>query len=266
MSAGLKNDEQELIVVDPPHPPEIPIYSRILQYGMLSTIGLIALPYIGYLAITKWKIFSDICAKSAKISIKKRPEYKDSTLLHRIWRSEAGKQYANILEYQRREGYCSRTTQRCVLKSIPQISADRIPEEKRGPTTVQNFASFIDECSKGATKSTVVLGTEGFDAFMSAIQRANDPKVRLSANFLRTPLFGFNQPIFFPHNVLLGFFGGHFSPIVGYLEDANLVCVFDVNHNYGAFLVTPQRLYDAIATFDVTSGKSRGLVVTEILS
>jgi Phytochelatin synthase len=261
---GLKDDET-IIVVDPPHPPSIAMHTRMLQYGFMTVIGFIALPYIGYLAATEWNIFSDIFVKASKDSIKKRAEYKDARIISRIWRTDAGQHYVNAVEYQKREGYCCRTTQRCVLKSIPQLPPDLIPEEKRGPSTIEKYAEFIDECTKGATKSTVVLGTEGFDAFMSTIKRVNDPNVRVSANFLRSPIFGFNKPVFLIHNILLGLFGGHFSPIVGYLEDANLVCVFDVNHNYGPFMVTPQRLYDAVATFDVTSGKSRGLVVTEIL-
>ena len=65
--------------------------------------------------------------------------------------------------------------------------------------------------------------------------------------------------------IIQGFFGGHFSPIVGYLEDENLVAVFDVNHEYSIYLVDPRRLYDSVATHDITSGESRGYVVMEVL-
>ena len=80
---------------------------------------------------------------------------------------------------------------------------------------------------------------------------------------LNSPLFGVNEPKFAPINWILAFFGGHFSPVVGFFEDVNLVAIFDVNHTYSTFFVTPERFYEAIHTFDVTSGKARGLVVTE---
>ena len=90
------------------------------------------------------------------------------------------------------------------------------------------------------------------------------PLSRLSSiSPIISPLFGIKEPTFVPINWILAFFGGHFSPVVGYFEDVNLVAIFDVNHTYSTFFVTPERFYDAIHTFDVTSGKARGLVVTE---
>ena len=81
---------------------------------------------------------------------------------------------------------------------------------------------------------------------------------------IRSPLFGFKKPAFFPYNFLLGLFGGHFSPIVGYMVKEDLVAVFDVNHEYGVYLLSSRRLYDSVNTFDFTSKQTRGLVLTEL--
>ena len=43
------------------------------------------------------------------------------------------------------------------------------------------------------------------------------------------------------------------------------VAVFDVNHNYGTFLVDSYRLFDAVNTFDLLANSYRGLILTEIL-
>jgi hypothetical protein len=37
-----------------------------------------------------------------------------------------------------------------------------------------------------------------------------------------------------------------------------------VNHNYSLFFVTPERFYEAVHTYDITSGLARGLVVVEM--
>jgi hypothetical protein len=124
----------------------------------------------------------------------------------------------------------------------------------------------IDKCAIAGgieTKSTVVFGADGYDSFLKAIKLANDPKFRISCNFLRSPLFGI--PGYLPADLIFVVFGGHFSPIIGYDEDTDLVAVFDVNHKFGMFLVSPKRLYEAVNTYDRSANNTRGLVVTEII-
>ena len=41
--------------------------------------------------------------------------------------------------------------------------------------------------------------------------------------------------------------------------------MFDVNHNYGTFLVDSHRLFDAVNTFDFGAKTSRALILTEVL-
>jgi hypothetical protein len=88
--------------------------------------------------------------------------------------------------------------------------------------------------------------------------------------------------------VLKRIFGGHWSPLGGYLSESSLVHVLDVNDSYGNYLVPTQRLYDAINThgmlslstvllcytfvylkflnvaIDLSNGKPRGLIRIEL--
>ena len=70
---------------------------------------------------------------------------------------------------------------------------------------------------------------------------------RYIVNFSRQPLFG--KKI------------GHHSPIGGYLVDKDLVFLLDVNPDYGPFLVSSARLYQAMDTTDSETGKKRGLLL-----
>mmetsp|Transcript_23827 Transcript_23827/g.34153 ORF Transcript_23827/g.34153 Transcript_23827/m.34153 type:complete len:292 (+) Transcript_23827:220-1095(+) len=255
------------LVVDPLKFPPPSLFSRISKALILPVITMIALPFLFYIAITKFDIFYETFSKAtAEPSIQEAKENKDSEqLLVRLWQSRTGKLFKASLEYQKSEGYCCSATQRCLLKSIPGMDIQSLPEQKRAPATVQKFAQSIDEMSNGATTSSVILGSDGFESFLGAVKRVNDPNVRIALNFLRSPLFGVNKPVFLPFNWLLCFFGGHFSPVVGYFEDVNSVAVFDVNHKYSFFFVSPERLWQAVNTHDVSSGKARGIIVVEVV-
>lgn len=229
-------------------------------------ISIVAIPFFGYISITKFNILKDIFAKAtSELPIQHSTEYKDAELMKRLQQTFSGKLYEHAVEYQIKEGYCCHATQRCLLKSIPKFDNTNLAEQKRGPATIEQFAVTLDTMSGGVTKSKVILGCDGFDAFLSALKRVNDPNVRVALNFLRSPLFGVKKPLFLPFHWLLCFFGGHFSPVIGFFEDLNLVAVFDVNRQYGLFFVSPQRLYQAVNTHDVMSGKNRGIVLVEVL-
>jgi hypothetical protein len=86
--------------------------------------------------------------------------------------------------------------------------------------------------------------------FRAAMISGNDPAKRLIVNFHRGPLFGRGA--------------GHFSPILGYLPDRDLVFVGDVNGDYRPFLVDSERLWRAVTTLDGASGKARGLLIIDM--
>jgi len=189
------------------------LFVRIVRPVAFTVISVIAVPIFCYLVVTKYDLMSSTWRKMQEESIKKQRTYKDEEMMKRLFAStKTGQLYAKAVEYQTMEGYCCPATQRSVLKSVPDMDQAALPPQKRGPATIQKFAEGIDEMAGGKTKSTVVLGSEGYDVFLATLKRVNDPKVRIAANFLRSPLFGINPPAWLPFNLLISFFGGHFSP------------------------------------------------------
>src|SRR5262249_44224338 len=96
-------------------------------------------------------------------------------------------------------------------------------------------------------RTVTILRSLSLAEFRIHMAAANDPSRRYIVNFHRGPLFGRG--------------GGHFSPVLGYLADRDLVFVGDVNARYGPFLVSSERLWRAADTIDSTTGQKRGLIL-----
>jgi Phytochelatin synthase len=250
----------------PPEPSLLTVYGKATLF---STVLVVFSPYLLYTFVRKKDDYMAVWRKSAVPSIKNERTYQDVQLINKMWSTTVGKTYLEAVEYQIREGYCGLATMRCILKSLVlmgKLSPESVPPATSGPMTVKKFAARIDEQSKGATSSRVVLGSEGYEAFLQAIKLSNQPNYRVAINFLRSPLFSAPSPVVFPLNFMKTFFGGHFSVIVGYLESEDVVGVFDVNASYGGlYLVSSRRLFDAVDTLDLQSGEPRGLVVSSIV-
>jgi len=79
--------------------------------------------------------------------------------------------------------------------------------------------------------------------------KGNDPSERIVINFTREPLFGRGH--------------GHFSPVLGYIADQDLVFVGDVSAKFKPWLVPTQRLFEAQNTIDSDNGLKRGVLEIE---
>ena len=88
------------------------------------------------------------------------------------------------------------------------------------------------------------------DGFRTEIAGSNDPARRIIVNFTRASLFGRGH--------------GHFSPVLGYLAEEDLVFVGDVNAAYRPWLVPTIRLYEAQDTVNSASDAKRGLLEVEV--
>ncbi|OQR99660.1 hypothetical protein THRCLA_21800 [Thraustotheca clavata] len=231
---------------------------------VLPIIGILSLPTLLFLFIFKRSVLQAVVQASKYEEFEKAPHYKSPALLARVWATPVGQQYLRgDLEYQQREGYCAIASQRNILKSLPQYPADHLPPATMGAATAKQFAKLLDERSHSRTTSKVVYGDEGFDAFYEAIKLSNDTEYRVTVNFLHATLSGTGS-LWLPWNFLFGIVSGHFSVVLGYLEDEDLVAVFDVNSSYGPYLVETRRLYESVAAQDISSNKSRGLIVSKI--
>jgi hypothetical protein len=257
------------IFKDPVHPENSrSLLSTIGRLVLFNTIALIALPLLfPFLMLFKfkpsWKLMSHIFHGA----FAQPSDCKDEVVMSKLWAQPSAQAYltSNALEYQRREGFCCRTTQRCVLKSIPSVGAHEIPPVCGGPASADAYSTGLDAAVPGKVRSSVVAGEEGYSAFMSALKKVNNPgKYRVSVNFLRPALFGPPAPRLLPSSLLLALFGGHHSPVMGYLEQEDVVGVFDVNHRYGILLLSSRQLFEAVDTFDILSGAKRAIIITEI--
>lgn len=186
------------------------------------------------------------------------------------------------MEYQLREGYCGSATQRCILKSLG-YPHDGIPPQHSGETKpvpwcehiqsmVTNYNNNNNKNSDDKDKYRVTTeiidgGSVSYQEFVSTLRdNLNNPDVRIACNFLRPALMGFTGWRIFPMNFLMGVFGGHFSPVLGILDDASttepLVAVFDTNDKYdGTYFVSAERLYEAVRAVDLSAHKHRALIL-----
>lgn len=218
-------------------------------------------------------------------SLPKESFFQDPELLKRVWQLPSAQHYIRngALMYQKTEGYCGIATLRCILKSFDSFPSDWLPEQTAVPQTPEtwsaNLRQLVDNCNRsGAAGDKVRIEADivqndmlQYDDFLKTIRRLNNPEekgTRIAINYLRSALTGFQSPKWLPMNFLLGLFSGHFSPIVGVLEDSSrssndpLVAVFDVNHKYGGtYLVPAKRLHASIQSIDISTGKGRGMVV-----
>ena len=227
--------------------------------------------------------------KSATIDPASRRWYfQDATLLKQLWKLSSARAYIdNVtqrphLEYQLREGFCGSATQMCILKSFG-IPYEELPPQKSGESKPEEFAEHISRIAgehNVELSTAIVRGDVSYEEFLSALRGglAND-NVRIACNYLRSALTGFER--YYPSFLIASMYGGHFSPIVGIIEndhqhydgkgkrrdekdDNPLVGIFDTNHKYnGAYLVPARRLYAAVHAVDVTAKKERALVLVE---
>jgi hypothetical protein len=188
------------------------------------------------------------------VSIKTLVNYQDPALLQRAWALPEASRYSNPPLWQTNPSACGPTSAVNVLRSLGNANATYDDAAAKagctfglciGGRTLDQLAASLEDPSRKVT----VLRDLTVDQLRDELKHANDPNRRYIANFHRGPLFGKG--------------GGHFSPVGGFLEDADAVFVLDVNQSYGPWLVPLERLQQAMNTRDRTSGRSRGLIRIE---
>ena len=190
-------------------------------------------------------------------SIAETQSFQDPALIARAWLLPVAAAYGeSSYEFQSNPSFCGPTSVANLLRSEGQATDQRavlagsaikplfgiLP---RGLTLDQE----ADLLRHATGRRVTVLRDISLAAFRAELQRSNDPGVRYIVNFHRGPLFAEGH--------------GHFSPILGYLADADLVFVGDVNADYRPFLVPSERLHAAMDTLDADSGRKRGLLRLE---
>jgi len=191
-------------------------------------------------------------------TIEKSATFRNANLLAEAERMPVAQSYlTHHFEYQHNASVCGPTSAADLLRSIghPESQTDVIAHGAIRTVfgyvipglTLDQEASLL----RGVTGAPVTLLRDlDLSTFRKYLVDANDPARRFIVNFHRGPMFGRG--------------GGHFSPILAYLPDRDLVLLGDVNQSYGIYLVSSQRLYDAMNTVDSITGKKRGLLMVSL--
>ncbi len=187
-------------------------------------------------------------------SIKSDPRYQNPALLETAWALPVAQKYRASFEYQVNPMFCGPATAVNVLKSLG------ISKYQQSNVFDPSSISYFKALAAGLTldeMATLVHDSSGWNVtalhnltlvqFREHLKRSNDPDVRYTINFHRKPLWGYSA--------------GHHSPIGGYLEKEDLVFVLDVYDPFKPFLVSSERLFEAMNTVDDEAGKTRGLLL-----
>ena len=191
---------------------------------------------------------------------------------------------------QPRPGFCGIATLNSILRSFggilaadgaaPYLSLHSFPRYVTLEEMVQLIKKVVvrrdpDEKSEwergggNPIESMQVIGggKKGFGSLeqcKAALRQLSHPTqpARIMAIYHRSPLFFCSDDRSVKSKIAC-FPMVHWSPVVAYLEEEDLVLVMDVNHHYGSkgYLVPTRRFYDSVNTRDIFNGNFHGLIL-----
>ncbi len=186
-------------------------------------------------------------------SIRTSEHYQDEALLERAWSLPTAREFDHRVVWQTNGSTCGPSSLANTLRSLDQNATESTVLEGTGLCWSGGCLGglTLDELARVARSAShrriTILRNLTLESLREHVRRSNDPSVRYIVNFHRGPLFSEG--------------GGHHSPLVGYLEDLDLVFVLDVNESFRPWLVETERLFRAIDTVDDSSGQKRGLLL-----
>ena len=225
-----------------------------LRWGIATFAALVAVVVAG-----AWEIGAFSPSPYAHVAtIERTSVFRDAALLAEAERMPVARSYlSRSFEYQHNPSVCGPTSAADVLHSMGRGDSQTEVMTRAGVTTIFGYVIpglTLDQEASVLRKTTgdpvVLLRDLDLAAFRKLLARANDPTLRFVVNFHRGPMFGRGH--------------GHFSPILAYLADRDLVLVGDVNHDYEIYLVGTARLFAAMNTIDDVTGKKRGLLMVTL--
>lgn len=181
----------------------------------------------------------------ATASIRSSPSWQNPELLAKAWALPVAQTYSPLLS-QGFTSICGPTSVANVLRSMG-VRAGKNPLRGFG-FRAMSLEQVVNESAEVVPAGWIVRAVRPATvaALRTELRASNDGRRRYVTNFARSSLFGGGS--------------GHHSPIGGYLEEEDLAFVLDVNAGYGPWLVSTERLFDAMNTVaDWSTGKTRGL-------
>ncbi len=187
-------------------------------------------------------------------TIERRADYHDPRLIDAAWALPVARRYRReTYEFQDNPSFCGPASLANVLRSMGRnLSQHRAIDGSEfepwfgiliGGMTIDELAALARDRTG---RPVSIVRNPTLVQFRAELAQSNDPAFRYIVNFHRGPLFGRGH--------------GHFSPILGYLADRDLVLVGDVNADYRPFLVHSETLWRAANTIDSATGRRRGLI------
>jgi Phytochelatin synthase len=188
-------------------------------------------------------------------SIEARADFQNPVLVDAAWELPVARRYGRTnYEYQDNQSFCGPASLANLLRSIGiEKSQQQVIDGSRyepwfgiliGGMTLDELAALLRQ---HVPHGVAIIRDASLSDFRQHMRAANDPSRRYIVNFHRGPIFGRGH--------------GHFSPILGYLQDRDLVLVGDTNAEYRPFLVESEKLWRATETVDAETGKERGLIL-----
>jgi hypothetical protein len=225
--------------------------------NVLAAVAAVVVLLGGAVVVVPPLLFGDGVDYSHVASIKTLHEYQDPALLERAWALPVAAVYKRDgVDFQHNGSFCGPTSAVNVLRSLgSSVDQAHVLDGTDVHThlglvipgiTLDQLADIVRQKSG---KRVTVLRDLTLEQFRAEMARANDPALRYIVNFHRGPLFARG--------------GGHHSPIGGYLADRDLVLVLDVNERYHPWLVSSERLWNAVNTVDKQSHERRGLLLIQ---
>ncbi len=236
--------------------PAMPKHRRWRRIALV--VGAVLVVVLGLLAFKLAPLLSDGKQYAAVVSVERRADFRDPVLIRAAWALPVAARYRIVpYEYQDNPSYCGPTSVADLLHSTGQ----RIDQHQAiagtpfepwsgillGGLTLDEEAALLRLRTRAPVDMVRGVGLADFRRDMA---RANDSATRIVVNFHRGPLFARGH--------------GHFSPVLGYLADRDLVFVGDVNASYRPYLVPTERLWQAANTVDSATGNLRGLLIVAL--
>ena len=183
-------------------------------------------------------------SSTAFASIRSSPSWQKPELLEKAWALPVARLYSPLLS-QSFTSICGPTSVANVLRSL-QVRTGKNPLRGFG-LRAMSLDQVVREAAEVVPPAWRVdaVRPRTVDELRAELRAANDPSRRYLTNFARSSLFGGGT--------------GHHSPLGGYLEHEDLAFVLDVNRGFGPWLVSTERLLDAMNTSNDRSGVTRGL-------
>lgn len=268
-----------------------------------NIVGIVGRFLLATFLLVAFRIYQRLSWRTTELqtfpNVKDDGRYQDEELLQKAWSKASSQGWVDptvcsdfkeglgggTVVMQPRPGFCGIATLNSSLRSFGGKSGagDNAPylklHTKPRYVTLEEMVKLVemvigktsDVESKwekgggGSVDSMQVIGCyASLEQFKAALRQLSHPTqpARIMAIYHRSPLFFCSEGRSLKSK-LASFAMVHWSPVLAYLEEEDLVLVMDVNHTYGpkGYLLPTERFYDSVNTRDIFNGNYHGLVL-----